>query len=355
MAKSTFRNHKKLIRLQHALGLTHGRAYGLITYLWDWAQEHCPSGLLDRLDLKDVLVTIGGHIAEESFEACLEAMTNPDHRWLDKVGDRYYIHDWHDHCENSVHAKLYRSLATFGNGALPKPTGGISKQDRESLDAKWAAIREALDTHWQELVSNRDNESSTSCQLVAHESSPIETSCQLPLPKPMPKPIPEDNPPTPLAGGTAAEPPWWEGRSDPAAFIASKVDAVRMKGGKRPGWAAPEEQACKNLAEFVAGFDPGDDGTKGQTQLVESVLAEFEDYHLGKLKPPYTDPVRALRNWFGKREPTCRAVIRSRRAGLVPVAGGGAQAPTLLERTRATAERFMQQAAEARAQQGAAS
>jgi hypothetical protein len=40
---------------------------------------------------------------------------------VDKISDEIiYIHDWHEHCEDYVHKKLWRRKLRFANGLTPK-------------------------------------------------------------------------------------------------------------------------------------------------------------------------------------------------------------------------------------------
>lgn len=139
MAKRGTLEHPKNRRLARALGTIPGVTLGLIESLWHYVAQWHSHGRLTRLDLEEALDRSGGWLAMFKVEQLIEAMTHPDYRWLDLLGDgSYYVHDWHEHCEDAVHAKLYRRLELFGNGSRPQPKK-VDLKTRKELDKAWAA------------------------------------------------------------------------------------------------------------------------------------------------------------------------------------------------------------------------
>jgi hypothetical protein len=139
MAKRGTLEHPKNRRLARALGTIPGVTLGLIESLWHYTAQWHSHGRLTRLDLEEALDRSGGWLAMFKVEQLIEAMTHPDYRWLDPLEDgSYYVHDWHEHCEDAVHAKLYRRLELFGNGSRPQPKK-VDHKTRKELDKAWAA------------------------------------------------------------------------------------------------------------------------------------------------------------------------------------------------------------------------
>ena len=155
--------HPKTKALARALKIPTPHAAGLLASLWDWASDFCPDG------------GIGLHTDEEIAEACgwperraaqlISAMTSERSLWLDTREDcRLYIHDWAEHCEDTVHRKLARAGIYFANGETPKLTR-LNDKERARVE-----------------------------QLYAQSAHDVRTPCALPLPLPLPLPGPIPKP-----------------------------------------------------------------------------------------------------------------------------------------------------------------
>lgn len=136
MAKRGTLEHPKNRRLARTLKTNPGTTLGLLETLWHRAAQFHSNGTMSKLDLYDAF-DAGGWLDMYSSEELIQALTKDEHCWIDLLPDgNYYIHDWHLHCDDSTHAKLYRTLTTFGNGRKPLPRK-VDKREQESLEIEW--------------------------------------------------------------------------------------------------------------------------------------------------------------------------------------------------------------------------
>lgn len=124
MAKRGTHDHPKTKGLARILQIPRAQAYGMLCLLWEFAADRCPQG--------DVGKYTDEEIAEELLwpedrdcKTLIDALV--EKKWLDRdvvVSDgcsgRLVIHDWVDHCEDSVHMALARAGRYFATGVMPK-------------------------------------------------------------------------------------------------------------------------------------------------------------------------------------------------------------------------------------------
>ena len=129
----------KFKTLQRALSLKLWGARGLLDTLWSFTQHNAPRGDIGRFSDEEIAIGIDWDNAAELIEALVK------HRWLDRVGgpDRLLVHDWPDHCEDSVHMALARKGLLFACGARPK-LSRLSKDEREAAIPLLEAAERAL-------------------------------------------------------------------------------------------------------------------------------------------------------------------------------------------------------------------
>jgi hypothetical protein len=73
------------------------------------------------------------------------------HRWLDPQEDgTFIVHDWPDHANDSVHAKLYREVRLFADGTKPLPKK-IGVLEKEKLHESWVQLSSAAAVGSQRL------------------------------------------------------------------------------------------------------------------------------------------------------------------------------------------------------------
>jgi hypothetical protein len=116
MKNGTIR-HRKVYALAGILGVRRAEAVGILTGFWELTGEQFPDGDVSKAPLP--------YLSELSLwypdrgQELIDALRNAV--LLDVLPDgRLYVHDWHDHCENTVHRKLWRRKGWFANGLPPK-------------------------------------------------------------------------------------------------------------------------------------------------------------------------------------------------------------------------------------------
>lgn len=134
MAKRGTLEHPKTKRLARSLQLPAWAALGLLESFWHWVGRYTPSGLITPEELEDCADTIRFDEGGESLARVLHACG-----WLDEVDGGWYVHDWHDHADDSTKKVLEKRGETFANGSevrkqVQKPMGGndsrtVSEQD----------------------------------------------------------------------------------------------------------------------------------------------------------------------------------------------------------------------------------
>jgi len=114
-------------------------AVGLMEMLWHYAGEFAPAGDLGKLPDEDIAEAVGWKKKPEALVAALLA-----ERWLDPHPDhRFLVHDWLDHCDDTVHMKLARAGMRFACGTMPSMRR-MSSAERERLEALFVRRESAL-------------------------------------------------------------------------------------------------------------------------------------------------------------------------------------------------------------------
>ena len=132
MAKRGTLEHPKTKRLARAMKAPAYSALGLLEAIWQWVGRYTPTGFLTAEELEDCADTIRFDEGGDALGAMLHACG-----LLDQMEGGWYIHDWHDHADDSVKKVLAKRGETFANGSelrkqVQKPTGGNdSRTDRE--------------------------------------------------------------------------------------------------------------------------------------------------------------------------------------------------------------------------------
>lgn len=123
-------DHPKMKSLAKKLGIPKYAAVGIMESLWNFTADYCPDGGIGRYTDDQIAESIGWDGSSlELISALAEA------RWLDQAGEfRLVIHDWPEHADDNVHAKLARGLRTFADGTLPK-LSKLNKSEKESAEA----------------------------------------------------------------------------------------------------------------------------------------------------------------------------------------------------------------------------
>jgi len=110
MAKRGTLEHPKTKRLARILSLPSWAALGLLESFWHWVGRYCPTGELTDEDLLDCQDTV-------RFDGSLKDVLIQS-GWLDLIDDSTcYVHDWHDHADDTVKKTLQKRKEQFANGA----------------------------------------------------------------------------------------------------------------------------------------------------------------------------------------------------------------------------------------------
>lgn len=136
--KRGWTDHPKAKLLAMHLGVKLAHADGMWARLVDWAAGNRPSGMIDgwRIDaLPEILDPPGSMKGEDLLAALVKS------ELVDKDG---FIHDWPEHCEDSVHMKLARAGEIFACGCSP--------HRKKISDKEW---RELIENGWQPIVCDR--------------------------------------------------------------------------------------------------------------------------------------------------------------------------------------------------------
>jgi hypothetical protein len=106
----------KFKMLQTDLKLRRYEVKGLLQELWDFTAMNCPEGNIGRFPDDEIAVAVDWGREPSELIAALRRRG-----WIDDHDEhRLIIHDWPDHCENTVHHKLVRELRFFADGSIPK-------------------------------------------------------------------------------------------------------------------------------------------------------------------------------------------------------------------------------------------
>jgi len=139
MKRETMR-HPKTYDLMVRLGCSRPTALGYLTLLWDYTGEVAPQGDIGKWPdgvIAQACDWTGDAI--EFVEALVEA------RWLDRVEDpkvRLLIHDWPEHCERFVKAKLeYAHIPFHPLYFNPAPPNGLAKKSTDESPHPTQSLR----------------------------------------------------------------------------------------------------------------------------------------------------------------------------------------------------------------------
>jgi len=123
----------KIEGLMDALSIPRYAAAGILTGLWKTTEKFYPRGDIGRATNKQIAERLDW--PQKKADKLIEALIAS--RWMDPLPgpERLYIHDWHEHCEDSVHRVLARKHLFFANGFEPK-LNRLEKLEREECE-RW--------------------------------------------------------------------------------------------------------------------------------------------------------------------------------------------------------------------------
>ncbi len=128
--KRNANTHSKIYDLARKLKIYQPLAVGLMENLWHWTADEIPDGGIGKRTDETIAASIQWPWPKRSHEL-IEAMV--DVGFLDEMVDcRLYVHDWHEHCEDSVHKKLARGGLLFANNHPPN-LNRFSTQEKDRI------------------------------------------------------------------------------------------------------------------------------------------------------------------------------------------------------------------------------
>lgn len=189
---------RKTRRLAAILKIDPPCAMGLLEALWHVTAEQQRDGGIGRFTNQD--------IADEMFytgdpDALIEALLST--RWIDKdQGCRLYVHDWHEHCDDTTDSWLARHGKTYATGHRPRMRR-LRESERQRLCAKWGWPLPK--TCKEQIAADTDEDGGDECAIHthgAHNSAQRADLCaqntakhaNVALPEPVPEPVPEPEP-----------------------------------------------------------------------------------------------------------------------------------------------------------------
>src|SRR5438067_375610 len=106
-------------------------ALGMLQLLWDYTAQYQPAGNIGVLT-NDAIARVVYWEADP--KDLIKALIKT--RWLDKNADhRLIVHDWPEHCEDTVHRRLAREGKYFSDGTAPK-VSRLSAEEKKAAQAK---------------------------------------------------------------------------------------------------------------------------------------------------------------------------------------------------------------------------
>jgi hypothetical protein len=134
MKRSGF-DHPKVGRLCKLLGVERFAAVGIVESLWHFTAKHAPAGDVGKWSDAEIAESMGwSRDAGELVKAMVDA------RLLDELeGARLAVHDWPEHCEDSIHCILARKTEFFADGTKPK-LSRLHKSERPEIIAAYALL-----------------------------------------------------------------------------------------------------------------------------------------------------------------------------------------------------------------------
>jgi hypothetical protein len=159
-------NHPKVGELAKALGITKANAVGLLEMLWHVTAQYAPAGDIGKFSDAAIATQVD---PEHAHETLIDTLCTT--QWIDRIEScRLYVHDWHEHCEDSVHMALARKTLYFANGARPSMSR-MKIKERKPLERAYLELERT--SHAQDTQKNAQD---THCQAKPSQAKPCHTT-----------------------------------------------------------------------------------------------------------------------------------------------------------------------------------
>lgn len=275
MAKRGVLEHPKTLALADDLGIMDCFALGILEAFWHYVAKYHPSGDLTGLSPRVLCRSIR---YTDDADGLMAALIRAG--WVDDADGQITVHDWAEHADDAVHARLYREVLPFADGSRPCPRS-IGKEERTRLDALWS-VRETSAESNRASAETEPAPSATCppdvqdmsaiCPPYVRDMSEICPPDVLPEPEPIPEPIPEpkkETPPPspPLEGGGPRARVYAREGGDPPASIEVSAPASAEVDSSLGGESTPDREGPPSWEEGEAPAPP---------DPVEEVLAHLK-------------------------------------------------------------------------------
>lgn len=131
-------HHPKFKLLARDLGVTLNEARGIIGAIWCVAEMNFWRGDIGRLTNEEIALAIDYDGDADDLIGVLISR-----RLLDVIADddgRLYVHDWHEHAFDYVHARIAKEFGFFANGSAPRvPHEAFDSVKRKRLQEYYAS------------------------------------------------------------------------------------------------------------------------------------------------------------------------------------------------------------------------
>lgn len=128
--KSGTESKLKFKQLQRRLNMPLYEARGLLDTLWNFTANNAPHGDIGRFSDEEIAIGIDWRREPSELIETLTAI-----RWIDQT-ETLLIHDWPEHCEETVHKSLVRKIEVFADGTLPS-LSRLPKGDRPEIESQY--------------------------------------------------------------------------------------------------------------------------------------------------------------------------------------------------------------------------
>jgi hypothetical protein len=140
--------HPKFLDLCQRLKLRPFEGAGILELLWQFSAKFTPRGDVGKYPDEAIARAIGW-----TKPATLLMSNLADSGWLQRSGEfRYVIHDWPDHCEDSIHMRLARSLEYFADCSRPS-TSRLPKDERARIEDHYRLHPCAQEAHAERFAA----------------------------------------------------------------------------------------------------------------------------------------------------------------------------------------------------------
>lgn len=247
-------------------------AAGYVERLVQFAAEYAPRGDVGRFSDRRIATAL--RCDSSGAAALVRALVRAG--WLDEHPDpeiRLVVHDWPEHCEDTVHLRLARNRQTFADGTVPKLTR-LPERDREELRRFYADLERSN----AKALGERSESAFVRC---------MEHTAPAPAPAPAPADVPEDTHTQSRASDSEAEA---EEPGGPSYATSPPLPPPR-EGPSPP----------QMLTEMPEGYrlEPILEWLKIETGLPEKLIRE-EWPHLMSAQnlKPFSDPRKRAKQWM---------------------------------------------------------